>query len=113
MRIFLLAVMVVAGSVEAQAQSQMRPQMQVASARHHGGAQCQNLAASLSQMASAGFRALNARQSCAASDMLQKTYRAFDSGRMTCGRGWAQSQAGLEMDVLDALDHAGETCGTR
>lgn len=113
MRILLMAATIVAGSVQAQAQPQTRPQMQIASARHLSGAQCQNMAASLSQMASAGFRALNARQSCAASDMLEKTYRAFDSARMTCGRGWAQAQAGLEMDMLDALDYAGETCGRR
>ena len=111
MRILFLTATILAVSGQAQAQAQS--QIQVASARQHQGSHCQGLSAHLSQMASAGFQALNARQSCAASDLLEKTYRSLDSGRASCGRGWAQSQAGLEMDVLEALDYAGETCGAR
>lgn len=74
-------------------------------------ASCQTIALTISKRAEEGFVVLNSSEVCAAFHSLQNAYSALDSGRMQCGRGWAQQLALLEMDLLDALDYAGESCG--
>ena len=106
----IAALVIVSGAVAAAgaATAQARQTAQV-----QGGAYCSTLTADISRMASSGFQVLNARRFCAAVELLENAYRSFDSGRANCGRRWARSQAMLEMDLLDALDYAGEYCGPR
>ena len=101
---FLLSYLAVSGPAVAQGR-------QTAQAPH--GAYCTSLSTNISRLASNGFRVLNARQFCAAVQLLESAYQSFDFARMNCGGRWAQAQAILEMDLLDALDYAGEACGPR
>ncbi len=108
MRIILLLGVIVMGSADTQAQSPTHRPIHIQPALH-----CERIAANVTQMAAEGFRVLNSQESCAAVPVLENTYRTLDSGRQRCGSGWAQTQTMLEMDLLEALDYAGETCEQR